>query len=142
MIVRCNATRLDETYRRRVGGDPKLHTDFQLTIGKEYIVLGITFVVQSPICGSGILFDLEDDFGFCFSTPAQLFDIVDPRPSAYWMARRFGDDDLALWPEEFYRPSFHDRLSDGHQEERIAFRDLVSRLTAESTSVSAAPVPE
>jgi hypothetical protein len=60
-----------------------------------------------------------------------LFEIVDPRPSRFWVARKVNDFTLSLWPEEFYEDYFHDRLSDGEPIGVEAFRRVVDRLENE-----------
>jgi len=114
-----------------MGATQHLRSVYQLSVGRDYTVLGILFVVESRVFGSAPLFDVEDDAGVCCPVPACLFEIVDARPSQYWRARGVGPFDLALWPEEFYQEYFHDHLSDGFAEEVRMFRDLTQRLKGE-----------
>jgi hypothetical protein len=62
---------------------------------------------------------------------ASLFEILDPRPSAFWRVKKQNDVDLTLWPEEFYRKFFHDDLSEGIPEIVETFNQVVGRLRHE-----------
>lgn len=137
MTAKCIALSLTDEQRVQLGATPQLRSVYQLSEGREYTVLGVLFVVNSPIFGSTPLLDVQDDFGFCYSVPACLFEVVDPRPSGYWRARSVGSFDMALWPEEFYQEFFHDHLSDGIPEVVKVFKELVQRLQSEFRN----PVP-
>jgi hypothetical protein len=131
MTATCIALSLTEDQRMQLGATPQLQSVYQLSVGKEYTILGVLFVVQSSIFGSEPLFDIQDDMGFCNSVPACLFEVADARPSRYWRAKRVGSFDLALWPEEFYQEFFHDHLSNGMPDEVEIFKDLTQRLKSE-----------
>jgi hypothetical protein len=59
-----------------------------MTFGKEYLVLGLSFVKGFDWYGTTILFEIEDDSGLCISTPAVLFQITESTPSRWWKARQ------------------------------------------------------
>jgi hypothetical protein len=104
---------------------------YQVTVGKEYVVLGISFLVASEVYGNCPLFGICDDAGRLVSMPTVLFELVDPRPSRFWLAKRGGKSDLLLWPEEFYREYFHDDLSERDPATVAAFSGVVARLESE-----------
>jgi hypothetical protein len=108
-----------------------MHPLYQLTVGKDYLVLGLSFLVNSAIYGSSSLLEVCDDAGRCISIPTMLFEVVDPRPSRFWLAKRVGETDFIFWPEEFYQEYFHDRLSDRQPEAVATFSDVLNRLDAE-----------
>ena len=99
------------------------------TIGKVYVVLGVTYD-SNPDSYSITLIDLRDDIGNCTSIPICLTEIIDPRPSIFWRGKII-ENDLVLWPTEFYREFFHDDLSEEKPEIRKVFDIVVDRLTYE-----------
>lgn len=131
MTARCIGETLTEEQRCATNAPARFRPSYQVTEGKEYLVLGISFLVNSAIYGNCSLFEIRDDAGRCVSVPTMLFDVEDPRPSRFWRARRTGLIDLALWPEEFYRDYFHDDLSERRPETVAAFNEVVGRLDAE-----------
>ncbi len=131
MKVRCMATRLDEEQKKQIyireNADPDYDTRF--IIGKEYIVLGLRYE-SSESYWTTMLYELRDETGICLSVPTCLFEIVDSRPSIFWRARH-NFPNFTLWPVEFYRPFFHDDLSEGKPEIKKVFDIVVDRLTYE-----------
>lgn len=107
-------------------------TKYQISIGKEYLVLGLSFAIESPVYGNSVLLEILDDAGRCISVPSALFEMVDGRCSALWEAR-FDEGMMTAWPSEFYGLYFHDRLSDGDTEARRVLQDIHARLMAEFT---------
>lgn len=134
MTARCKSRSLTEAQRIELGHTPNLHSVYDLEPGREYTILAVLFVARFSIYGSTALFEIRDDFGRCFSVPACLFDIVDPRPSMNWRGKQLDNGSLALWPEEFYEDFFHDQLSDGVPSKVEAFERLVQRMTSEFVS--------
>lgn len=131
MTAKCIAVSLTEEQRTKLGAPHSLQSVYQLSIGADYTVLGITFVSHSRLFGCTPLFEVRDDMGRCFSVPACLFEVSDPRSSRYWRVKRLDECSLVLWPEEFHRAFFHDDLSEGVPEAVGAFHDVVQRLDAE-----------
>jgi hypothetical protein len=106
---------------------------YEISVGKEYVVLGISFQLSSPM-NKGVTFLLRDNFDRCAFVPACLLDITDPRPSLFWVATRHDDFDLSLWPREFHGEYFHDLLSDGEPAETKMFRVVCQALELESST--------
>ena len=131
MTAKCKATSLTADQRSKVGGSTHISSVYELSQGHEYTILGIMFAVQSSIFGSTALFEVRDDAGRCYSVPTCLFEIVDPRPSRWWIAKQLGDFNFVLWPHEFYQEFFHDDLSNGLPERVAEFESLVQRLKDE-----------
>lgn len=132
MLIRCispypNATQLDALGQR-------FHRSqrFDVTHGATYTVFGLTFYVQSPVYGSGVYAEVENDSGQLASAPLLLFDIVDDRPSQFWTARLWPDGTFAWWPESFFEPNYHDRLSNGVIEVRRDYELVRSKLEQEA----------
>jgi hypothetical protein len=77
----------------------------QISIGKEYLVLGISFEVNSPVYGNTAMLKIANDARRCCSIPAALFEIIDGRCSSFWEARFYEGGAVTLWPIQFYKPS-------------------------------------
>lgn len=97
----CIAIQLSDEQRKAWGAHEVLNPAFQMTLRKEYLVFGVAFFYKSIIYGTVTLFEVEDDAGRCISTPSGLFQITDPRPSKWWIARQ-DEESFQLWPDEFY----------------------------------------
>lgn len=137
MKVKCIATRISDEQKKSIGMksdiDPSYDTSF--VIGKEYVVLGISHDTRSEYWTTHLV-HLKDELGGCTYAPICLFEIIDPRPSIFWRAKIM-DDDLVLWPVEFYREFFHDDLSEGKPEIKKVFDIVVDRLTYEFEDATA-----
>ncbi len=131
MLAKCLARGLTEEQRKATNAPARFNPQFQVTAGKEYLILGISFIPDSAVFGNSCLYTIQDDAGRCVSLPSALFDVTDPRVSRYWVARSNGQFGVTLWPEEFYEAYFHDRVTDNEPEASAALRATVGRLEAE-----------
>lgn len=132
MKVKCVGTRLSDDQERQLGytpSPPKI--DYQIVPGKEYLVLGISFLLPTRPHGGGAQYQILSDFGGCRIIPACLFEVVDDRCSRYWRVRQDSDGAVLLWPEEFFTDFFHDDLSEGFTGAVDMFNRVVDRLTHE-----------
>lgn len=135
MKVRCVTHVPSAEQLRDYGFDSRYQHRFDVTKGKEYTVLGLTTMVESPALGAGVHLDIIDDFDRWALSPLLLFEVVDPRPSRHWIARKVGSEaGLALWPESFFQEAYHDRLTDGVPEIVADFRRVRHLLENEFTS--------
>jgi len=133
MKVQCISKELTSDQKRRMGMSSERNPAFDLTIGREYIVLGVSFLVHSTFFGSTTVVEVQEDHkSYCTSIPLCLFRITDPRPSPSWIAESDKDMTFRLWPSEFYAEYFHDDLTEGSEEAKIAFSHVMGRLSAES----------
>lgn len=104
--------------------NPKLNRDentrFPLTIGKTYVVYGLTVYLSHLwyyVC--------DDDFThFPVWKPAPLFEIVDPRVSRYWEINCSldgrGESDTGIivaYPEWARDPYYYEHLADNREAE-------------------------
>src|SRR6266496_4760359 len=103
----CLATQLTQEQHAEAHADPRFAPTYNMTKGKEYLVLGISFIRNSPIYGNATLFEIEDNAGLCVSTPSTLLEISDATPSKWWIARQ-EKDWFRLWPDELHAEYFHD----------------------------------
>lgn len=126
MIVKCIAKKLSKEQEDLLRAKKDIDSSGRLTIGKCYVVLGLTYINSEHI-GNMVVVYLMDDPKTLTSFPLCLFEIVDDRLSKYWTVR---DDfpHLDLWPEEFHEPYFHDLLSDDVEEVVEKFNKLVIKM--------------
>jgi hypothetical protein len=130
MLVRCVANQLtDDQKKLLLVKDPA--PEYQLRVGGEYLVLGMTFLLPALPHGGGVRYEVLNDYGKCRSIPAFLFEIVDKRVSKHWAARQDEDGAVLLWPTEFYAKFFHDDLSEGVAETVQTFSKVVELLRDE-----------
>ena len=135
MKVKCIAKDLTEKQKKILSVPPNIDPGCgTLTIGKDYLVLGITYIID-PYYWTCSAFEIKDDIGSCSSAPMCLFEIIDPRPSVFWRAGG-NFPNFTLWPIEFYQDYFHDLLSDGDPEVQKVFNSVVDRLTYEFEDVT------
>jgi len=112
MRVKCVAIYPTEELIETLGPGFYRKQIFPLTIGNEYIVLGIEFAINSRLYGTTTLVEIKSDVGHLISVPIGLFEIIDGKVSRYWEARSWGDNTVTLWPPSFYREYYHDKLSE------------------------------
>ena len=131
MKVKCIGTRLSNEQARQIQDRDGAKVDYQLTVGNEYLVLGITMVIPNEPVGGGVQYQILNDYGGCRIVPAGLFEIVDNRVSKYWRARYDEDGALMLWPDEFFSEFFHDDLSEGLAPQVEMFDKIVKEMIQE-----------
>jgi hypothetical protein len=101
---------------------------YRFTVGKEYVVLGISHSVGSEVTHLWI----KDDPGNYFvPTPRDLFEIVDPKVSSYWTVK-IDSDKLLLSAKEFLEPLFLDGLTNLDEKCVDVFRRISSKLEDEA----------
>ena len=131
MRIRCINRELTEEQRGLLKAPSRFRPTHALTVGKEYLVLGIVSIIDSPQYGNTALFEIVNDGGQFVLFPAMLFEVTDARCSSYWRAAVSGDGSVTLRPEELYREFFHDDLSEGDPATREVFQATVAKLEAE-----------
>lgn len=131
MKIRCINRELTEEQRALLKAPSRFRPNHRLTVGKEYLVLGVVSIIDSPQYGNTALFEIVDDDRHLVFLPAVLFEVKDARCSSFWEAEVRRDGTVTLEPVEFYREFFHDDLSEGDPATREVFRATVSKLEAE-----------
>lgn len=131
MKIRCITRELTEEQRSLLKSPSRFHPNHALTVGKEYLVLGIVSIIDSPQYGNTALFEIVNDGRQFVLFPAVLFEVTDARCSSYWRAAVSGDGSVTLRPEELYREFFHDDLSEGDPATRQVFQAVVAKLETE-----------
>jgi hypothetical protein len=72
-----------------------------LTIGREYLVLGLSFIADADRFQIGAYALIQPDVGAIESYELCLFEITDPRPSRYWRVQARHDEageSVTLYP--------------------------------------------
>jgi len=131
MRVRCIQQRPSETQVTALGSSYYRSQSFHLTVGKEYVAIGLDLAIDSNVHGNGVWIHLVSDHGNLIWAPLALFEVTDPRVSKYWEARVF-DEGLKLWPPSLFRDSYHEDLADGVAEVEDDFRRVRARLEEEA----------
>ena len=124
MIVRCVREAASDV-RRAARGASAAH-DYDVVVGTQYLVYGIRGLAKT------LWVDLLSDFGYIRSVPLGLFEILDGRMPLGWSFGLLSSNgDWALWPREFWRPYFHDDLSEGDPDrngEVMAVKEQLAEL--------------
>lgn len=128
MKVICKAISLTDKQRRVLQLPEWENPTYEFTIGKEYVVLGLTARSERY---NGAVIQVNDDAGRCVFVPFCIFNVTDERSSSLWKAKQLNEFSLALWPEEFYQEYFHDDLSNGVPEVMEIYKQVVKRLENE-----------
>lgn len=121
MIVEC----IDKKQLIRFP-DKVIQRDYNITVGRLYLVYGLQVKGDASIH-----IEYLSDSGNLSEAPLELFKIKDGRVSRYWQVKVWGDGNLTIWPELFYKEYFHDDLSEGIEENVQAFIELKKLLEEE-----------
>jgi hypothetical protein len=106
--------------------DKAVQKDFNITIGRLYLVYGIQFN------GDGTTYiEHLSDSGNLSEAPLKLFKIKDGQVSKYWQMKTWVDENITLWPSLFYKEYFHDDLSEGMDDNIQNFNNLTKQLEEE-----------
>lgn len=108
--------------------------EFNLKLGQEYVVYGISFLGGAPwveIVG--------ESNTYVYSVPLCLFEITDGTVSKYWVARIDQDGDILMWPPSFYKAYYHDDLSEGILEVVKDFQRVQKLIMEENSSNTQTP---
>jgi hypothetical protein len=131
MKVCCIQDKMTEQQKLLFGIDLNYDPNYQITINKEYIVLGISFFFENNSFGSLAFYEILDDVkSYCTSMPFCLFEIIDPRVSSYWEIK-INNKAITIWPEEFSNAYFFDDLSEGKQTICETFTNIYKKLQNE-----------
>jgi hypothetical protein len=132
MIVKCISNYPTEDQLSRLGPKFFKEQDFHVTIGKEYVVFGLTTTVEPGYTGLGLSIEIVSDFEYLVSAPICLFEILEGTPSRFWELRVSDDNTILLWPRSFYREFYHDDLSNHTREIVEDFTHIRALIEAEA----------
>jgi hypothetical protein len=128
MIVRCLANQRESLPEEYLGPDYNPPSPLPLTIGKDYVVFGVTG------WHGGIWYYVADDYQLDWPIwyPAVLFKVVDGRIPSDWRFAQQGEGANSAvyltfpeWADDWY---FYDRLTDGNRKEVHIYREYRKRL--------------
>lgn len=126
MKAKCIATCLTVEQKTGLSLQESNDPQYPFNIGDIYTVLGI-HTQTGYYAGTMLTIPMR----YAVFAPLCLFEIVDDRPSKYWKIHKHSDDEISLWPEEFYQEYFHDDLTDGVPEVVKIYNRVVERLENE-----------
>lgn len=135
MIVKCLTAYPDENQLQRLGPGFLRNHDIYVTVGREYVVLGLTINVDSLTMGIGAWIDvlMEPDIPTVIPVPLCLFEIIDPKVSRYWEVRVLSEGFVIFEPPSFSRKSFLENVSDRIPEAVEEFWHVYSLVETEAT---------
>ena len=134
MRIRCIRTEFSEAEKERFGIANIAPNSFRLTVGTEYLVLGLSFMDKSSVLGEGLCVDISGNGVYITPAPLRFFEITDPRSSRHWILSQNQAGIFCLWPQSFFQPFYHDLLSDGDASVSEDFRHTVAVLATEFAS--------
>jgi hypothetical protein len=133
MKVRCISDYVTEEQRAALGrGKYQGSIDNRLTIGAEYLVLGLTFEADPDRFTTGPYVHIPLDNGNVALCDLCLFAITDPRASRYWEVRTAQFDNRQI--VELLPPHLSGILSIADEDERPTWEQDKSFFAALSSS--------
>lgn len=147
MIVRCIRSYPTEEQVSRLGPEFFRNRAFGIEPGEEYVVLALTVDFGTRHTGLGPwvqIYTRKHVVHAITSAPLCLFEIIDPRVSRYWEVRApDGATAATFWPSSFYRPYYHDDLSEDVPEVVADFERVLDLVESEAgrRGASGAPLP-
>jgi hypothetical protein len=129
MRVRCISTYPSEEQIQRLGKRFYRNQDFHIASGKEYVVFGLEFSLDSNIPSVSLV----GEYDKLRDAPLCLFEIIDARVSRYWEVRASGNGVLVFWPHSFFREYYHDDLSELVPEVVADFERVRAMMEAEAS---------
>lgn len=131
MRVRCASTAPGQLLLTQLGSGYDADRVYDLEIGREYVVVGLTFPSISAHMGVGVWVQYSPDRKMIHHAPICLFEIVDGTPSSQWKVRMEQDGSVFVCPPNFYRPFYHSDLADGVQEIVHDFSQVICSIENE-----------
>ncbi len=132
MIVKCISQYPTDEQLKDLGPRFFKNRTFHVTVGKEYVVLGLGVAVKPHSCGLGPSVEIVTDYGHLTDNPLCLFQIVDGTASRHWEVRETQAGIITLWPSSFYKEYYHDDLSEGVPEVVEDFKRVRALIEAEA----------
>ena len=142
MKVKCLYNQIEDELARKVGlGDDAPRIYGSLTVGREYIVLGLTYSRRLETYAGHPVFEVLNEGGYITMAPSFLFEIIDGSASRHWQFNFRDGDILEFEPPSFCRPYYHDELSDGVPEVVRDFQSVCALLQEEEAEREEANTP-
>lgn len=130
MRVRCIKTSLNEA--EKLGhGDKFRIQDYPVSVNCEYQVLGLTFLQDKTIWGTGVYYELNHDLCRIMRIPSECFEIIDDKVSRHWVSKEIEIGFYAVWPNEFFREYFHDDLFERRGEVLSEYKRVLELIASD-----------
>lgn len=129
MQIKCISLKLSNDQLSKHGRHAAVTNNYVITINKCYNVFGLTFNFSDFSVGCFV--EIISDNNNLVHVPIVLFEIVDNRPSNYWVVKKFSDGTVTLWPPSFYQEFYHDDLSEGVPEIMEDFKRVKEMILSE-----------
>lgn len=146
MIVRCIRGYPTEEQISRLGPEFFRNRAFAVDPGEEYAALALTVDFGTRHMGLGPwvqIYTRKHIVHAITFAPLCLFDVTDPLVSRYWEVRTpEGGTKVTLWPPSFYRPYYHDDLSEDVPGVVTDFERVVDLLEREAGLARSGPGQE
>jgi hypothetical protein len=118
MKAKCISEKLTSEQITALGKNYFSNQDYHITIGKEYLVLGLIF--SSGKIGNGCFVEHLTDYGHYVLSPICLFDVIDKRISKYWKFEIDNDGDYRLWLPPTVKTYYHNDTSEEDELDVVA----------------------
>jgi hypothetical protein len=118
MRVKCIKVSLDDDTDDRI-----LNRDM-----RQYLRLDSIFCVYGIRFSQNIVYVYLYNGAHLFEVPIKMFSIIDDGISTTWKGKMWGDGDVSLWPELFYRNNFLENFAEHEQQERDLFKQLSAEI--------------
>jgi|SRR5579859_805311 len=131
MLVKCARTKPDEQQKKDLGSyyDRYLAAhDSHLTLGKEYLVLGLIVNTGFERMALGISVTVLCDYEHIESYPIVLFDVLDGSVDPEWHFRAGPEGIVVIEPVLLHEPHFAEDHSERVPEVHRAFHELLHRM--------------
>jgi hypothetical protein len=131
MIVKCLQEKPSESQVEILGDVYKnvnLRNDSHLTVGNEYLALGMVMNTHYPNMGKGAWVILQCDHEHVEKYPIVLFEVLDGRIDLEWVVCSRSDGIVEIQPELFYQDYFFEDYLDGVPEVVKPFKELLRRM--------------
>jgi hypothetical protein len=129
MKVKCVTSFLAAEQRLKRGARSASDSiKFAVTKDKEYVVLGIEFILPNTPHEGGISYHVIDDGNRWMPIPSDLFEISDPRLSRRWQVQQVNGGSVYLGPPEFSDRFFFDDFTNGHAKRNETFHAVAEAL--------------
>jgi len=127
MRLRCKPSVMNaETEVRRLAKRPRRdRNSYDLTVGRQYVALGLGFWDEQ------VWVEIATEGDLIAPVPLLEFEIVDGRLSAFWKTRLDADGAVRMWPASFFQDNFHSRLADREPSALTEFARVRELLEAE-----------
>jgi hypothetical protein len=132
VIVKCVKKHLDKNNFEKYKCAEQFKNEQNITIDKEYLVIGINIYQGAIIYGTGIYVQILNDDKIWAQLPIDLFEIRDKKVSKHWEASKTSESEFSICPREFNKEYFYDDLTEMVPEVVKLFRGIYTKLEEES----------